>query len=89
MTTSTPLFSAVNDVSPAIDLVAVTPHDTQDLVNVARVLFVGQGGNVAVRTTRGATVTFRNVPSGAHIGPFNVSRVLATGTTAQHLVAYL
>lgn len=64
---------------------AVTPHDT-DPQSSARGLYVGGAGNVAVITRDKAAVTFSAVPAGA-ILPINVTRVLATGTTATLILA--
>lgn len=59
----------------------VTEHDPP-----CRALYVGTGGDVAVVTAAGDTVTFINVPDGA-ILPVRVTQVLATGgTTASNFV---
>lgn len=59
---------------------AVTPSDTQDLLNPS-VIYVGTAGNVQVTTANGDIVTFTSVPSGSVI-PVQVIRVWATLTTA-------
>lgn len=74
--------------SPALQLVSVTPADS-DLTYVCRMLYVGNGGNVAVRDLLGTTVTHQNVASGTYLGPFAVDRVLATGTTATGIIGYV
>lgn len=68
--------------------VAVTTSDTVDLQPGCRGLFVGTTGNVAVNglSTGAASVTYKNVPSGSVL-PIQVSRVLATGTTASDIIA--
>lgn len=49
------------------------------------VLYVGVGGNVAVKTIAGEDVTFLNVPDGAILYVM-ISRVLLTGTTATNML---
>ena len=71
--------------APARHAVAVTPDDNTDLTYVARSLYIGATGNVAVVTADGDTVTFVAVPVG--ILPVMVSRVKSTGTTATSIVA--
>lgn len=75
--------------SPCPNGAAVTPHDTNDLALVPRCLYIGTGGNVAVKMldADGAeqTLTFYNVPSGS-ILPVCPSRVL-TATTATNIIA--
>ena len=74
-----------NILEPPDDAFAITPSDTQDLAVVPRAIYVGTGGDLAVVTAAGTTVTFRNVQAGALIVQ-RVGRVLATGTTAADLV---
>lgn len=67
--------------------VAVTPHDTNDLANVARALWVGGAGNVAVLLSEDSSaVTFVGVAAGTLL-PLRAKRVLSTGTTATSIVA--
>lgn len=72
--------------SPASNAVAVTPHDSTNLSDVCRALYIGTAGNMAVVTADGATVLFSNVPAGSII-PIAVSRVNSTNTTASAIVA--
>ena len=71
---------------------AVTPSDTVNIpsisggVNDGCVLYVGIGGDLTVMTTGQDTVTFVNIQDGTFI-PFQVLRVLSTGTTALNIVA--
>ncbi len=71
--------------APASHAFAVTPDDANDLGVVARGLYVGAGGDVALRTPSGEDVTFSNVSGGA-ILPVRALRVLATGTTASAII---
>ncbi len=75
--------------SSGFDAVAVTPSDTADLPNFARMLYVGAAGNIAVEMVdarAGTVVVFAAVPAGT-ILPVAVRRVRATGTTAGSIVA--
>jgi hypothetical protein len=71
--------------APALNAFAITPSDTVDLQNVARMLYVGTTGNIKLTTLLGDTVTLLNVPVG--ILRCTAGRVFATGTTATNLVA--
>ena len=71
---------------PAEFAEAVTPSNTADLDSVPRALYVGTGGDLSVNMPDGATITFKNYPSGAFF-PVRVARVNATGTTATDIVA--
>ena len=74
---------------PALRLIAITPHDVNELTHVVRQIFVGTGGNVSVTDTQGVTVVHKNVSPGSYIGAFRVSRVNATNTTALDLIGYV
>lgn len=66
---------------------AVTPSDTT-IIN-CRALYIGGAGNVAVKTTAGATaVTFTAPPVGS-ILPINIDggQVMSTNTTATLIVS--
>lgn len=64
---------------------AVTPHDTDELAQVTRELYVGTGGNLALELKHGDTVTLNNVADGSRL-PYRAAKVLATGTTASQIV---
>jgi hypothetical protein len=78
--------------SPALDspgsrAAAVTPNDSTDLPNgVARALYIGGAGNVALITKGGDTVTFVGVQAGGYVIQ-RVARVKSTGTTATSILA--
>lgn len=81
------LAKRTNDPSmPATRAEAVTPHDTNDLDAATRGLYVGTAGALTVITAGGDTVTLVAVPAGS-ILPLSVTRVLATGTDADDIVA--
>lgn len=74
--------------APARRAEAVTPNDTTDLTSYAKALYVGQAGDVKllpVGADDAAAVTLKNHPVGYL--PIQTRRVLATGTTAAHIVA--
>lgn len=72
---------------PATDMAPVTPSDALDLSNVAVSLYVETGGAVAFVTVAGHS---RVVAVGDNaILPVGVSRVLATGTTASGIHAFV
>jgi hypothetical protein len=66
--------------------VAVTPHDTTLLANVADALYIGGAGNVTVFTVAGTAIAFNGATAGSVI-PIKAQRVNATGTTATNIVA--
>lgn len=75
--------------SPARYAEAVTPSNSADLPTVARGLYTGAGGSIAVYMEgddSGTSVVFSDAPAGAVI-PIRVRRVLSTGTTATNIVA--
>lgn len=72
--------------SPASHAFAIIPNDSSHLSEVTRALYVGGGGDLTVTLLRSAgPATFLNVPAGT-IMPLRVTRVHATGTTAQSIV---
>ena len=74
--------------APARRAEAVTPNDAADLTAYAKALYVGQAGDLKilpVGAADGAPVTLKNHPVG--YAPIQTRRVLATGTTAAHIVA--
>jgi len=72
--------------SPAEDAFAITPHDTNNLANFTRAIWVGGTGDVKVDMVGSGTVTYASVPPGYMLA-VRASRVYATGTTATALIA--
>ena len=82
---------SLSPTSPAQSLFTITPNSGADLPNIARMIYVGVGGDVVLIDSKGTTVTHKNVPSGSYIGPFYAARVMAlgSGTTATDMVGYV
>jgi hypothetical protein len=70
---------------PASNAVAITAHDTNELANVSRAIYVGGAGNIVAVMLSGQTVTFTGVLAGT-ILPIRVKQVKSTSTTATALV---
>ncbi len=73
-------------VSPAAGGAGVAPSDDGDLAQVTRALYVGRGGDLSLRLASGSEVVLAGVVGGTLL-PLRVERVLATGTTAEGIVA--
>lgn len=74
--------------APSRSVFTVAPHDANPLPHLPKALYVGTGGDVALRCVDDATdVVFRNVPSGALIRA-RARYVRATGTTAADILAH-
>lgn len=68
------------------NMAAVTPHDTNELANVTRALFISVGGTVKVTMIgTGTGVTFTAISG--QIVPIACKIVFAIGTTATGIVA--
>ena len=74
------------DRSPYSHGAAITPHDTNELTNVTRGIYVGGAGNVKVTTVDGDTITYVAVPVGTTLD-VQAKIVFATLTTATNLLA--
>lgn len=74
-------------LSPGTRAVAVTPHNTDALVDIPKALYVGVGGDITMRGVNGTVdVLWKNVQTGQII-PFRAQFIRATGTTATNIVA--
>jgi hypothetical protein len=71
--------------------ISITPNNTTDLTKTVKALYVGVTGNVAVvmagEAANAATLLVA-VPAGTHLKDINISRIHATGTTANGLVGF-
>ena len=75
---------SVGLTAPATRAETIVPDDGADLSHTTRALYVGQTGNVRVRTASGDIVTLTNVQGGG-LYPIRIDRVFATGTSATNL----
>lgn len=71
---------------PVTNAVAVTPSDSTALATVARALYVGGAGNVAVVFPNDVVVTL-TAPAVGVWHPIRFKRINATNTTATNLLA--
>ena len=71
--------------SPPEHAVEIAPSDDASLPHVTRALYVGGGGDLALRLLGGAEVTLRGVQGGSLL-PIRAAAVRRTGTTATDLV---
>ena len=76
---------SVGLTAPATHAESIVPSDTTALSRATRALYIGQGGNIRLRTTGGDIVTLTNVQGGV-LYPIRADRVFLTGTTASDLV---
>ena len=66
-------------------LVAVTPHNSNDLAYTTKALFIGTGGNIVVLAEDDTVAVTLKVTDG-QILPVRAKRVLETNTTATDIV---
>lgn len=77
---------ASEGVFGAVGGVAVTPSDTLSITPVPRALWVGVSGDLSVEFIDGTSVTLSGASAGVPLA-LQVSKVMATGTTATNIVA--
>ncbi len=65
---------------------AVTPHNTTELTNVSRAIYVGVGGNITALMADDTVILFTAVPQGTLL-PIRVKRINSTGTTATTMIS--
>lgn len=70
--------------SPADSAFAITPHDSNELAQVPRGIYVGGAGTI-IATIAGTDITFASAQAGS-ILPIRPTLIKATGTTATSLV---
>lgn len=71
---------------PSAKYAVVTPHDSTDLANMTRGLYVGGTGNLVAVMEDNTTCLFSAIPAGT-ILPIRARRVNSTNTTATLIVA--
>lgn len=64
----------------------ITPHATNEFSAISRGIWVGVGGNIAIKPMSGADFTLVGVPSGTLL-PIRALAVRLAGTTASSLIA--
>lgn len=73
--------------SPFTKAVAVTPHDTNELTNVTRAIYIGGAGNVNCQfADDSSTVTLTGLLVGVKYD-FRLRLIRSTSTTATNIVA--
>ena len=78
--------SVDSPMAPAEYCFAITPNDSAELPRATKALYVGQAGDITLRSVRGdADVLFRALPAGT-ILDVRTRAVRATGTTAAGIV---
>ena len=79
-------FFADQPTAPSSNCFSIAPSDTQELSAVTKAIYVGEGGDITLRSAKGtADVVFRNVPAG-YVLDVRTSQIRETGTTASALV---
>ena len=68
--------------APGVKQFEITPDDVNELSDVVRQIYVGNGGTVVVVDTLGNEVSYKNVPSGSYLGPFFVKQVKVAPSAA-------
>lgn len=74
--------------SSARRLLAVTPHDTNEIIDPTKAIFIGGAGNISIIAVDDTTSVTLAVQSG-QILPIRAKIIRATGTTATGIVALL
>jgi len=78
-------FSAGNVTAPAYDGFVITPSNANNLATMARSIYVGGAGDVALTTPGNTALTFIGLTAGS-ILPVMAIKVSSTGTTATNLI---
>lgn len=72
--------------APGQSAAEITPNNSTDLTTATRGIYVGVSGDLKVDTLKGDTVTFVGLSAGV-IHPIRATRIYATGTDADDIVA--
>ena len=73
-------------VGPFFGAAAVTLHDTNELANYTRGVWVGGAGNLKVTMIDGTVVTFSGIPAGTFL-PIQAKILWSAGSTATLVLA--
>lgn len=78
-------YGAPTLTAPALDHFSITPSNSVNFNIMARAIYVGVGGDIAIVSSRNNAVTYLAVPQGTVL-PVVALRVNSTSTTASSLV---
>ena len=82
-------YNSDSATNPARSVQSVIMSDEQELLLVPKALFVGSGGDIALRCLEDTEATvLKNVAAGS-ILPVRAIQIYATGTTAGDIVALI
>jgi len=82
-------YNSDSAANPARSVQSVIMSDEQELLLVPKALFVGSGGDIALRCLEDTEATvLKNVAAGS-ILPVRAIQIYATGTTAGDIVALI
>lgn len=73
--------------SPARKAAAVTPHDTNELTDIPRAIYVGGAGNITMTLVGDSTAIAFNGATAGSILAVRPKLIKSTGTTATAIVA--
>jgi len=82
-------MSQLNNITPAVKPVNVTPHDTNYIVDEipCKGILLGVAGDIAIKDVNGTTVVVSGLAAGV-IHPISTNRILSTSTTATDICAF-
>lgn len=81
-------FSAGNVTAPAYDGFAITPSNVANLPTMARGIYVGGAGDIALTTPGNTALTFVGLTAGS-ILPVMAIKVSSSGTSATFLIGLI
>lgn len=81
-------FAAATANAPAYDGFVITPSNSNNLATMARGIYIGGAGDIALVTPGNTALTFVGLTAGS-ILPVMAIKVAATSTTATSLIGLL
>lgn len=86
MTTDRYVYDKQDVATPATSAAVITPHDTNEIADIPKAIYIGSPGDVVLRLKDdSADRTFLNMSAGYH--PIRPRYIRATGTTATGILA--